>query len=169
MSRDCVFTNKQEANVIKKQLKKLNRAYIPVNGDLHHCFYEAILCNLDTPQFPKCYNSLNLRNQICMFIIENFQFYMTNMKIRLQAGRTSLYHFILKHMDFFEWGEEALLPIICKMWHVTIAVFDPLCKDRNKSRIYGITFGSPASHSLAIIYNTINHFTGTGYYFILFL
>ena len=102
-----------------------------------------------------------------MFMIENWKYALDSLKLRLQIGKTSFYHYILKHLNFYEWGEEHLLPIICKMWHLKICVVDPLYHD--KIRDYGITFGNRPSHSLFIIYNTINHFSGTGELIIILL
>ena len=165
MSRECVLTDKSMADEIQEELNQSDRTYIPVNGDLHHCFYEAILCSLEVPVFPKAYNALTFRNQLLMYMMENLQFSLNTLKIRLQAGNTSFYHFILKHMQFSEWGEESLIPFICKMWHLNICVLDPLLKN-DKYNTYGLTFGYLSSHYVIIIYNSLNHFTGTGYYFL---
>ena len=156
VSRDCVLYSKAEGLLIAQHLKHLNRVYIPINGDYHHCYFEAILCQVESPVV---YTSYHLRLQTCMYMIENYPESLELLQWRLVGYNTSFYLFVKKLLNFYEWGEEYLTPIICKMWQVPITIIDLSDKDIYKN------FGSDTvSEHIVLIYNGSTHYTGTGNY-----
>lgn len=159
MSLECNLINRDEAIQVQEQLNTLDRCHVPVSQTLYHCLFEAVLCNLQPPFYPQQYTGFDLRLQLCMYMIKNHEMCTNILKLRLIAYDTSLYWFILKFMDFQEWGEEILLHIICKMWKITIAVLDPT--HENFFRHYGLE-DDMTYENFVIIYNGANHYTGTG-------
>lgn len=154
MSRDCLLYSRNEGKRVATQLKKLNRVHIPVSQAMHHCYFEAILCQLNSPTL---YTSYHMRLQMCMYIIENYQECLKILQFRLVGFNTCLYLFIKKFIDFNEWGEESLTPIICNMWGISISVLNIFHRDPYNN--YG---GKTVSKDVVIIYNGSSHYTGTG-------
>ena len=129
MAVACNLIDNDEAIRMKELLKVEDRRYVPVSQEYHHCLFEAILCNMYPPVAPDLYTAYHLRLQTCMFMVKNHKVCTHLLKHRLQSCDTSLYHFILKFLNFKEWGEENLIPVICKMWKISISVLDPTYPD----------------------------------------
>ena len=154
VSRDCILYSKKEGNRVSSHLKKLNRVHIPVSKTTHPCYFDAILCQVNTPPL---YTSYHMRLQMCMYMIEHYQDCIDILQYRLVGYNTSLYLFIKKFIDFYEWGEETLTPIICKMWGISISVLNIFNTDPFNN--YNC---DTVSKDVIIIYNGSSHYTGTG-------
>ena len=133
-----------------------------VSSELNHCFFEAILCNVQPPtDILNSYTANHLRLQMCMYMIENPELCLNLLEVRLAGWDTSLYHFISKFLRFNEWGEHSLLLVIASMWNTTITVLDVTRNDFYETYAGDNEKHDHISDDIVIIYNGNSHYTGT--------
>lgn len=162
MMEDLILGDPLEMKIVKKCLNQCKREYIAVNPEYGDCLFEAILCSIPTPTIDGVmYNAYYLRQQICMYMIQNYKrmLQFNPITMTLIGESTSLYHFIKKHSEPNFWGDSSILHVVQDMWGINISMIntwqghDPITHYGNSSHIR-------QSH-VVIIYNGHNHFTGT--------
>ena len=158
ISEQCIFYSAKEGDEVGRHLQQLQRVHIPVPQKHHHCYFDAILCQVDSPLL---YTAYHLRLQTCMYMIQNYQECLEILQFRLVGFNTCMYKFIERFIDFNEWGEEALTPIISKMWNTPISILN-IFHTASPYNNYG---SDTVSDDIVLIYNGENHYSGTGNFF----
>ena len=134
-SLDCLLRNATEGDYIKYLLQPTGNKYISTDWTLDLCAYEAIVNSLFSTlskdeHILKNYTGLDLKNQMLIFILEN---YYSNAKLRnilnnhiaetiLLGG--SLCTWVEKMSRTITWGDLELINVISLMLKLKISILD---------------------------------------------
>ena len=115
--RELVVAGYEEARIIKKTLKNVQKKYVPVseNGD---CVFNAYLSNIDVPEG---YDAGMLRRQLVAFTLKNMPWFEN----KIHPQNESMESYLRNIASGLCFGDRHCLEVISMMWKTTISVVNP--------------------------------------------
>ena len=172
-SLDCLLRNATEGDYIKYLLQPTGNKYVTTDWTMDMCVYEAIVNSLySTLAKDECllknYTGLNLKNQMLIYILENYyhdkklrNILNTHMAETVLLGG-SLCTWVEKMNRTMIWGDLELIQVINYMLHLKISILDYAGGTANVTTWHFGHQKSLKGAHVVLIYNGSTHFTGTG-------
>ena len=176
-SLDCLLRNATEGDYIKYLLHPTGNKYVTTDWMLDLCAYEAIVNSLFSTlskdeNMLKNYTELDLKNQMLIFILEN---YYSNPQLRNILNNHiaenillwgSLCTWVEKINRTITWGDLELINVISLKLQLKISILDYAGSTINIEIWHFGDQKSIKETHVVLIYNGSTHFTGTGNFII---